>query len=75
MKGGKGAKGPAKHDPVSYRLERDIVIKAGTIFRAAPEHGYVQCAIGHGKDFASRIQVKKCPEAEASGDFTKVTAA
>lgn len=73
------SKGPKKHSPVSYQLQRDIVIPAGTILRQAADQrggvGYVECPIGHGRDFSSNFVVQVHADAEASGDFKKVTAA
>lgn len=72
-------KGVPKRDPVSYRVEQDIVIPAGTILRqAADQRGgteHVECAVGHGKDFTSFLVVQIHPDAEASGVFKKVIAA
>lgn len=72
-------KGPKKRNPVSYQLQRDIVIPKGTILRHAADQrggvGYVECLIGHGKDFTSALVVQVHPDAEASGDFRKVAAA
>lgn len=72
------SKGPKKHNPVCYQVQRDIVIPAGTILRqAATERGgsgYVECPVGHGRDFTSNFVVQVHPDAEASGDFKKVIA-
>lgn len=70
------SKGPKKHDPVCYQLRHDIVIPAGTILRRAANErggaGYVECQVGHGKDFTSNLVVQVHIDAEASGDFKKV---
>lgn len=72
------SKGPKKHNPECYQLQRDIVIPAGTILRQAADQrggrGYVECVVGHGRDFASNFVVQVHPDAEASGDFKKVIA-
>lgn len=72
------SKGPKKHDPTCYQIQRDIVIPAGTILRQAADQcggrGYVECLVGHGKDFTSNFVVQVHPNAEASGDFKKVIA-
>lgn len=73
------SKGPKKRNPECYQLQRDIVIPAGTILRqAADQRGgsaYVECPIGHGKDFTSNFVVQVHADAEASGDFKKVITA
>jgi hypothetical protein len=70
--------GQPKRDPVCYRVERDIVIPAGTILRRAADQrggsGYVECPVGHGPDFTSNFVVQVHPDAVASGDFRKVIA-
>lgn len=73
------SKGPKKHNPECYQLQRDIVIPAGTILRQAADQrggsGYVECIVGHGRDFSSNLVVEVHPDAEASGYFKKVIAA
>lgn len=75
----RAAKGPKKHSPVCYQLTRDIVIPAGTMLRhASDKRGgvkYVECPIGHGKDFTSHLVVELCLAADESGDFKKVISA
>lgn len=70
---------PATRDNISYELQRDIVIPKGTILRQAADQrggrGYVECDIGHGKDFTSNFVVQVHADAEASGHFRKVIAA
>lgn len=72
------SKGPKKRNPECYQLQRDIMIPAGTILRQAADQrggrGYVECVVGHGRDFASNFVVQLHPDAEASGDFKKVIA-
>lgn len=60
-----------------YELQRDITIPKGTILsRAANQRGgnnYVECIVGHGRDFSSVFLVQVHPDAEASGDFKRVS--
>lgn len=67
-----------RRDPTCYRVERDIVIPAGTILRQAAEQrggaGYVECVVGHGRDFSSYLVVQVHADAEASGVFRRVIA-
>lgn len=75
----KPAKGPVKRDPACLRLEREITLPKGIIFRQAAKErggkGYVECPIGHGKDFTSYLVVQLHDDAVASGDFKKVIVA
>jgi hypothetical protein len=71
------SRGPKRRDEMSYRVERDIVIPAGTILRhRAGSQGTFEAAVGFGPEFAGNFVVERNDlAAEASGYFKKVVAA
>lgn len=61
---------------VGYRTTVDILIPVGTTLYPSPENrggsGYVECVVGHGKDFASVLLVQVHDDAETSGYFRRI---
>jgi hypothetical protein len=63
------SKGPKKHNPTCYQVQRDIVIPAGTILRSYKDHVY-EAQVGP----CGKFSINAEHDADVTDNFKKVIA-